>query len=356
MGLLTLSLVLILNSFTYIDGFYYRYPHLWRSGIFTQYLVPPLFYLYVRATLKNEITFCKWDWIHFVPAILHFIEFIPFYLTSEPEKLAYISYIFSHPELLSQQKEGILPGYLHPILKSGVGVFYVALQVCLLVRFYKIKFEWLEDNRIVWNWLKRLTFLHSLTYVFILFFFLFYRKGDMRTYSILPLGIIQFFSAITLVFNPSVLYGIIRSHKIIKNIENEDKTDPPSKKFSLSCVKNKEYKRKLELFIDENKPYLVKNYSIRQLAADCDIPVHHLSIVINREYGMSYTDFINRYRIDFIIAHRYNEYWVNFSLEGLSFEAGFNSRSSFINAFKKAKGQTPSDYFEKNKLNMQSSK
>ncbi|RYZ52219.1 MAG: AraC family transcriptional regulator, partial [Sphingobacteriales bacterium] len=47
----------------------------------------------------------------------------------------------------------------------------------------------------------------------------------------------------------------------------------------------------------------------------------------------------------FIIEHRFDEKWSHYSLEGLSAEAGFNSRSTFFKAFKLATGTTPSDYF-----------
>lgn len=114
-----------------------------------------------------------------------------------------------------------------------------------------------------------------------------------------------------------------------------DEKKSSNKIFSLSSEKINEYKEKLESFIKSQNPFLEKGYSIRQMAADCDIPVHHLSIVINREYGLNYADFINRYRVDYILTHRYDENWRQFSLEGLAKESGFNSRSSFIKALRK---------------------
>ncbi|MDI1306522.1 MAG: helix-turn-helix domain-containing protein [bacterium] len=167
--------------------------------------------------------------------------------------------------------------------------------------------------------------------------------------SILSLGVVQFFCTITLIFNPRVLYGMKETLDVAASFDTEDQTESSSKKFILSSSKKKMYRQTLEAFIESQKPYLKKKYSIREFALDCDIPVHHLSIVINREYGCNYTDFINRYRINYIIVHRYDENWSSFSFEGLSSEAGFNSRNSFLNAFKKVTGQTPSDYFAQKK-------
>ena len=352
LGLLCQSFVLIFYSFVFIDKFFLFFPYLWRVGLPFQYLIAPLFYLYVRACLNNEIAFRKWDWLHFMPALFHFMELTPFYFMPTPEKLDYIKYAFSHTEILVQQKEGILPAYIHPFLKIGMGIVYQVFQVRLLVRFYRSDSQWLKNNRIIWNWLKRLTVTNSLKYVILFVAFVLHKYVDLLNYIILSIGVVLFCSALLLIFNPSVLYGILGCLNIPEILEVEDEIEPSPKKFTPSSVKTDECKEKLESFITKQKPFLVKNYSIRQLAADCDMPVHHLSIVINREYGINYADFINRYRIDYIITHRYDENYRQFSLEGLSSEAGFNSRSTFINAFKKVTNQTPSVYFaQKSNLN-----
>lgn len=350
LALLTISIVLIFNSFIYIDGFYIHYPNLWRIGLPFQYLVPPLFYLYVRTILNHETAFSKWDWLHFMPASLHLVELTPFYLTPTPEKIVYIKYMFSNPELLPQQNEGLLPAYFHPVLKTGIGVVYQIFQVRLLMLFYKGNKQWSKNNLVIWNWLKRLTFLNGLLYVSLFLLFLFHNESNLATQTLLPLGLILFFSAINLMFNPRILYGLNEQKDLSEFLEAEKKSNSSHKIFSLSSVKTNEYKEKLESFITTQNPFLGKGYSIRQMAADCDIPAHHLSIVINREYGLNYADFINRYRVDYILTHRYDENWRQFSLEGLAKESGFNSRSSFIKAFKKVTSQTPSDYFEKKSL------
>jgi AraC-like DNA-binding protein len=350
LALLTISIVLIFNSFVYIDGFYLRYPNIWRTGLPFQYLVSPLFYLYVRAILNRETSFGKWDWLHFMPAFLHMVELIPFYLIPTPEKLVYIKHMFLHPELLPLQKEGFLPAYFHPVLKTGIGIVYQIFQVRLLILFFRENSLWLKNNLVIWNWLKRLTLLNSFTYVFLFFVFLFHNGINLIDATIVPLGIILFFSTVNLMLNPRVLYGLKGQKELYEILEVEKKNKSLHKNFNLSSAKRKEYKETLESFIKSQNPFLEKGYSIRQMAADCDIPVHHLSIVINREYGLNYADFINRYRVDYILTHRYDENWRQFSLEGLSKESGFNSRSSFIKAFKKVTDQTPSDYFEQKSI------
>jgi len=345
-GLLNISIVLLLNGLTYVDWFYLTFPHTYRLGIFTQYLLAPFFYLYVRATIRREVSFYKWDWLHFVPAVLHFIEFIPFYLMPTDEKVRYLKYAFSHLELLSKQQEGLLPANFHPFLKTATGIVYQFFQARLLFLVYKNNRNWLKKNMIFWKWLVRLTFFHCLTYVFVFVSYcVYFSRIDMRAYSILALALVQFFCTINLLFNPMVLYGMKENIDQEKLFEFEENNKISGSKKNISFVKKMIFKKRLEDYIEIEKPFLKKKYSIRDLAADCDIPVHYLSVVINEEFGCNYNDFINGFRVKFIIKHRYVEEWYPFSLEGLASEAGFNSRNSFFIAFKKATGQTPSGYF-----------
>jgi len=50
-------------------------------------------------------------------------------------------------------------------------------------------------------------------------------------------------------------------------------------------------------FLTTKKPFLQQKYSLSELASDVDIPLHYLSAFINRYHKMSFTHFINRYRV-----------------------------------------------------------
>ena len=81
------------------------------------------------------------------------------------------------------------------------------------------------------------------------------------------------------------------------------------------------------------------------MASDLGYPVHLISAVINKHFKMNFNEFINKLRVQYIIANKNNEDWKNLTLEAISCEAGFNSRSTFISAFKKETGKTPSQFF-----------
>jgi len=83
---------------------------------------------------------------------------------------------------------------------------------------------------------------------------------------------------------------------------------------------------------------------LKQLAEDTQIPLHHLSAVINQHYGMHFNDFLNKSRIKYCENLIKNNLALKTNLKELAFKCGFNNRNSFTTAFKKFTGKTPSDY------------
>jgi AraC-like DNA-binding protein len=97
-------------------------------------------------------------------------------------------------------------------------------------------------------------------------------------------------------------------------------------------------------FMDDSLPYLQTKYSVRNLASDLNIAPHHLSMLLNREMGINFNDYLNRYRITYCKQLMRKGEADNLNLKGLSALCGFNNRNTFTTAFKKFTGHTPSDF------------
>ncbi|MDP3353716.1 MAG: helix-turn-helix domain-containing protein, partial [Flavobacteriaceae bacterium] len=106
------------------------------------------------------------------------------------------------------------------------------------------------------------------------------------------------------------------------------------------------YIKKLKHHMINEKPYLISNLTLPQLAANLEIPSHHLSKVINENFENNFFDFINQYRIEEVKAKLTDPKFKNFSLLGIALDSGFNSKSAFNRVFKKMTGLTPSKYKE----------
>ena len=59
---------------------------------------------------------------------------------------------------------------------------------------------------------------------------------------------------------------------------------------------------------------------------------------------MHFNDVINSHRVKYISEGLTNEQWDALTLEAVGEIAGFNNRITFLNAFKKFTGVTPSQY------------
>ncbi|MCG9970908.1 helix-turn-helix domain-containing protein [Christiangramia crocea] len=104
------------------------------------------------------------------------------------------------------------------------------------------------------------------------------------------------------------------------------------------------YLKKIQGYMEQEKPYLNAHLSLPDLASQLEIPSHHLSRVINERLKLNFFDFINQYRVEEVKTKIANPKFDNLSLLGIAFESGFNSKSAFNRIFKKMTGSTPSAY------------
>jgi AraC-like DNA-binding protein len=99
----------------------------------------------------------------------------------------------------------------------------------------------------------------------------------------------------------------------------------------------------LQLMIAE-RPYRDPELTLPALAERLHTSPHKLSEVLNAELSKTFYDFINGYRVDDVRQRLARPESKNFNLLTLALDAGFASKSTFNQVFKKQTGQTPSTY------------
>lgn len=101
---------------------------------------------------------------------------------------------------------------------------------------------------------------------------------------------------------------------------------------------------KLKHIIDENQ--LFKNVDLTIIDVSEKIGIHprKLSTIINSNLGSNFNTFINNYRVALAKELLRNNDENNLTIEGIAYEAGFKSKSSFYTAFKNATQMTPVNY------------
>jgi len=115
-------------------------------------------------------------------------------------------------------------------------------------------------------------------------------------------------------------------------------------KSGLSDEQLLAYKDRLEFFMHSQQAYLQSDLTLPKLAKAVECSVNHLSQVINSGFGMSFFDYVNRYRIEHAKDLLSRLSGQNGAVLNVAFTVGFNSNSAFYAAFKKCVGQTPAQY------------
>ena len=100
--------------------------------------------------------------------------------------------------------------------------------------------------------------------------------------------------------------------------------------------------QKIETLIEQQKLYRNPKLQLKDLALAADMSPHHLSRLLNEVYAHGFSQYVNEKRV--AEAQRLIGHADHLSLEGIGYEAGFNSKSAFFSTFKKMTGRTPAQY------------
>ncbi|UPT68121.1 MAG: AraC family transcriptional regulator [Sphingobacteriales bacterium JAD_PAG50586_3] len=117
-----------------------------------------------------------------------------------------------------------------------------------------------------------------------------------------------------------------------------------AKKKIISDEELVNLKAQLTQFMLSQKPYLDSELTLVKLAELFGTTTHKLSYIINSGFNLNFFNFINKYRIEeaklLLLSSKMDQY----SILGIAFEVGFNSKTAFNTTFKKLTNQTPSEF------------
>ena len=104
--------------------------------------------------------------------------------------------------------------------------------------------------------------------------------------------------------------------------------------------------QKVEAEIDTQKLYLNIDLSVALVSKKIGVNGKYISQCINEGSGMNFNNYINRKRIEYAKGLLINFQHEKLTIEGISNQSGFRSKSTFNLAFKKFEGQTPTQYIQ----------
>ena len=330
LALFLFSKALCISNFISFRLFPYTleyFPHAFFFGSSFTVLWGPGIYFYTKSLVNINFKFKRKDFVHLIPFAAHFLYLLfVFHLNSAATKreLVLSQAVFSP---LSAQT---ILGLIHLII-----FFYLLASLKVIIDYrFKIKNSFSSIERINLSWM-----------VFVLAGFSVKWSADVWMYfngifglsQELPLVIsrLALFLFVNIVIykglkQPEIFSGILEVH--------------PAKKPFLSKSLEEQYLEKLSTYMEEKKPYLNPDITLMDLAEQALIPYRALSEVINNRLKQNFYDFINSYRIHEskkLLSEKSDRFKT--ILEVL-YEVGYNSKSSFNNAFKKFTGMTPTEY------------
>jgi AraC-like DNA-binding protein len=329
------------------------FPHVFKTGLPLNFLIAPLSYLYVRGVLYNEKKFQTRDLVHAIPFVIVFINYIPFYLLPVNEKIIVIQNSLNYWPDTFKYQAGFLPENFSILFRLILAIIYLVLQWNLIFSYKKVHKESSIQVQIknVLKWLKLFTITSTVIFFGIIGFMLtvfflpsYYDDDLLMQIPSLLVSVGFFVMAAYILTHPEILSGLpFVKYKEVPSVVVNDKN------YRLPYI-NEDYKVEMEkivFFFETEKPFLNKDLNINQVSVALDIPSRELSFIINNHFDQRFTDFLNKYRIEYITKKFNKEYLSNFTIEAIANEAGFASKSTFNLAFKKYHQCTPSEYFSR---------
>ncbi len=321
-------------------------PYLYRTAMPVAFLVGPASYYYITSSLIQPLVFPKKFFLHLIPMLLAFTVNIPFLGKSNIEKIDILQHRYVQDINLLTGPDGWISGNQMATILAILTLLYLLQAVRILVRN---KNQIKRTDRASFGWY--FYFIAAETFVFSNLLFFAARPGLSAYGSFTVIFSIIMISMLVYLFTrPDILYGAlverIEQGRVksfsFRNDSTEEQTDQNAVDPELVTT----YKLRIDECMTNDKPYLNRNLRITDLSSQLDIPRHHLSWIVNNVYNLNFNDFINKNRLAYIESHYSRSEFKKMTLEGIAYDAGFNSRTTFTHAVKKFYNCTPSEYFK----------
>jgi AraC-like DNA-binding protein len=345
-------------------GLHFSNNQFWEAIFFVHflplsYIIGPLLFIYVRTTISDNKQFKKTDWLHFIPAFLILIATLPYTSLPFHKKFEIAHQIVKITENYSLNFYFVTFEFIlysrsiHLIIYAIFSFFYFRYSTKKIINTYGI----VPTNHLIINrWINILIIIQVLIAGNSL--------GHMTTlyhkFSILGIKSTDLFSELyffricggafviqnfILFLFPKILYGNI-SYQVLK--ENEGIIEEIKSSIAKKVTPSANFEN-LDITLNPylaTLPFVKKGFSLSQMSFDLKISERILSNYFNKELSKTFGEWKNDQRISYVCQILDEGKAKDITIEAISINAGFVSRSKFIDAFKERKGVTPSAYIK----------
>ncbi len=350
LGLFILTFVFIMSSFVlFWSKYIFQFPYLngwWQSAYF---LIGPFLYFYIAALFDGKILWRK-KFLHFIPAVFILV-------------VAYWGNQYSFGKTTIDSK-------FVTVLLFGMPMKTLHLLVYGILIYRTTSGDWTIDTKVN-KWKNTVFVFYSVfTLANAIYYGLTFVPGfntawDYTISAIMALGVLGI-----------ATMGFIESNYLKFEVINRPTTDTSCKdtaidksallsiqsfdnqesKVEHTIIVNEKYqtsnlttnasfsiKVKLEYLIENKQIFMNNELRLQDVADELKVNRHHLSQVINENYGIGFFDLINRYRINYA-ANLMTQSKSKFTISEIAYQSGFNNKVTFYKEFKKYFKFTPLEY------------
>lgn len=287
-------------------------------------LSPALMYFYVKTYLNPEVNLQKREYLLFIPFLVFLFALITYRIAffSKYENSAFYDFMQALP-----------------MIAEFIGLIFTQIVLVYLYRKIIIS-ERLSDSE---HGLQGLTWLKwilismlVLTIVWAYELVMVTLTGADRAFYMLWIGMsvmIYWLGHIGI-----YKFGVQQQRKALRSYSIKTQMTPV-----ISKERN-EHIVSIEKLIIGEKRYLDATITLDCIAEELHLSKSHLSRLINSDLGVSFPDYINALRVEEAKQYLSRSEFANYTLVAIGLEAGFNSKTTFNNAFKKCTGLTPSQF------------
>ena len=324
------------------------------------YLLGPFLYYYVKSTLSENNKLEKWDWLHLLPAVFIIFNCLPFTTLPFDQKASIAHEIVNVTENYTLDFNFVSFEFIL-LSRSAHLLAYSVFSIVYFFRHahnvYKTHGTRSSNHGILTKWMLLLCGIqiviavNSIGHMSTLYDIKFSIFG-IPSYEIFTekyyfgiCGAGFFLQNIFLFLFPKILYGNV-SYTIEKgkdSIIDDIKSNLPKKIKDVSVTEDIE--KIIEKYLS-TVPYISRDFSLSQMSFDLKIPERFLSNYFNKELKITFSEWRKNLRIDHVCKMIEQGESKNLTIEAIATNAGFASRSKFIDAFKERKGVTPSAFIK----------
>lgn len=352
-----------LSAFTFLSGLYIAPFMLGYAGWYSQQpyrdilfyipfqqllLLPPVLYLYVKTLLNPAYTLSPKDRLHFLPGLSYGLYSLTVFVT---DKL-----ICDDPYFYADGRDkDFAPWYQLAGFSSLL--LYSLLSLRVYFRYKAISYQTVSfADAIRFDWVKR--FLMALLILLLLrgVFFLVNPEWDQfgrKFWYYLCFSGLFYYISISGYGNALQSILSLKAALVLGQHAESIRHQPDNPVKSVASDELDEidlncWKRALEQVMTREKAYQNPTLTLLDMAQLMGISTKRVSQIINQGFGMNFNDFVNEYRTQAVINQMQQGNHTVYTLLGIAYECGFNSKSTFNRAFKKHTGRSPRQYVAQN--------